>query len=188
MYYSKSFLIDPELQTITEVDLSAEGSSVASMASKVCNRLGCHRVITHTFINGAFSEADLWVDADADSSASGFKIKSHPKATRAFRYTDKAIVSGRVSLADLKKAVEFDVLYDDFEIEKVGEFNFDGETHVEVIHTPADEENALSVFWTVYGHLPTGGVRALMDFEDEADARKHYTFFKTLLRNSSSNE
>ena len=73
------------------------------------------------------------------------------------------------------------MLYDNFECSEVGEFDFgDDTTFIQPIF-PEDREEAIRTFWTVYGHLPEGGVLALMDFDDEEIAKEHAEFFNGLL-------
>ena len=74
------------------------------------------------------------------------------------------------------------MLYDNFELQECAEFideNFN--TCIESVFDDGDKENAINVFWTIYGHLPEGGVSALIDFQDEEIAREHLDFFNGLL-------
>ena len=58
-------------------------------------------------------------------------------------------------------------LYDDVEIQPVA-YDKDGDYHEPL---PYDEKDK-AVFWTVYGHLKTGGVDALVDCVDEENAER----------------
>lgn len=74
-------------------------------------------------------------------------------------------------------------LYDNFELSKVAEYPAGEGTCCEALLDGEElPEGATRVFWTVYGHLPEGGVRALIDFDEEEDAIKHYEFFMELLK------
>lgn len=74
-------------------------------------------------------------------------------------------------------------LYDNFELQEVGEYDAgDDTTFIEPIFNWKDREQAIRTFWTVYGHLPTGGVSSLMDFDDEKIAQEHLDFFNELLK------
>lgn len=56
------------------------------------------------------------------------------------------------------------MLYDNFEIAKVAEYqDADGTTFCEPIIGDDVPEGAIRAFWTVYGHVPSGGVDALFD-------------------------
>ena len=79
------------------------------------------------------------------------------------------------------------MLYDGFEIQKVGEYpdpNDSGKTFCEPIFDPILEDGVepLKIFWTIYGHLPEGGVEALIDQDDEDDATEIYEFFCDMLK------
>ncbi len=80
------------------------------------------------------------------------------------------------------------MLYDKFEFEAVAEYN-GGDDIIKVTHCEPiigwkkgdpDPEGCVKVFWTIYGHLPEGGVRALMDFYNYDDYLKHVEFFDGL--------
>jgi len=85
-------------------------------------------------------------------------------------------------------------LYDYFEYEAVAEYpDTDCTTRCEPIigwkhGDPYPDEECLRVFWTIYGHLPSGGVRALMDFDDYDDFLKHAEFFKELFWSGVNDE
>ncbi len=75
------------------------------------------------------------------------------------------------------------LLYDNFEIEKVGEFSGDeGMTLVEPISNDGVCDDTYDhVFWTVYGHKPDLGMIALVDRDCEEDALEIYNFLMILL-------
>lgn len=67
------------------------------------------------------------------------------------------------------------VLYDGYEIATVGEYDqHDGTTACEPLDSedddPCDNDDLVNVFYTVYGHLPKGGVQAIADLNDERAA------------------
>lgn len=77
-------------------------------------------------------------------------------------------------------------LYDGFEVQLVGEFNNGGDNFCESIEFADDREamieEAIQTFWTVYGHLPEGGVEAIADFHSEKDADRLCDFLNHLLK------
>ena len=90
------------------------------------------------------------------------------------------------------------MLYDSFELELVAEYYLnDGTTACEPFFTdeilpddfdinPNNPEtlekfNVLKFFWTIYGHLPNGGVEALIDGSDYRHIKEQYDFLNTLL-------
>ncbi len=76
------------------------------------------------------------------------------------------------------------LLYDNFEIQRVGEFDGDnGEILVEPIFDDGVcDDTYRRVYWTVYGHKPEGGVEALADRDRAEDAAEVYDYFMMLLR------
>ena len=76
------------------------------------------------------------------------------------------------------------MLFNAFEIDQVGEFEGDeGEILCERLNADCEHEADAydRVYWTVYGHLPTGGVEALVDRIEKEDAEAIYNFFCMLL-------
>ena len=76
-----------------------------------------------------------------------------------------------------------EILYNNFEIELVGEFMEDGRLYCEVIKDDKRKEEADCLFWTVYGRKPEGLVDALFDYKLEAgkEAIKVLDFLNHLL-------
>ena len=76
-------------------------------------------------------------------------------------------------------------MFDAFELQRVAEYTApDGCTYCEVLtdkEVTSQELKCLRIFWTVYGHLPTGGVEALVDRDTEEDATRIFNFFEGLL-------
>lgn len=80
-------------------------------------------------------------------------------------------------------------LYDNFEVQFVGEFNNGHENFCEVILENDEKETrieeALTTFWTLYGHRPEGGVEAIGDFNDEQYTLKLCNYFNSLLEQTN---
>ena len=89
-------------------------------------------------------------------------------------------------------------MYDAFELELVAEYDcHDGTTACEPYFQATDypegfDENpnapefleecdVLRFFWTIYGHLPEGGVEALIDSDNYKHIKKQFDFFVKLL-------
>lgn len=82
------------------------------------------------------------------------------------------------------------VLYDNFEVSLVGEFDEGRGTFCERLDVYSEEEQsilkeeAIATFWTVYGHKPDGTVDAIGDFNNEEYANQLCDFFNHLLDES----
>jgi len=79
-----------------------------------------------------------------------------------------------------------ELLYDAFEIHKVCEFHDrDMNRYEEIVDEDfqlRDDEDAIRMFWTVYGHLPSGGVEGLVDRDEKYEAEEVLAFFEACLK------
>ena len=74
--------------------------------------------------------------------------------------------------------------FDGFEMNACQEFNA-GEPDAYIEAVIGEPIPGVPVFWTVYGHLPEGGVEALIDFVNEGDANRVETALKMFRRGTS---
>jgi hypothetical protein len=82
------------------------------------------------------------------------------------------------------------ILYDNFEVHRVGEFLIEGEgTYCEQIEEDDEAPDAVNIFYTVYGHVPNdenqnvpkGGIEAISDFQNKELAQEMCDFLNGLL-------
>ena len=81
------------------------------------------------------------------------------------------------------------IMYDNFEVQYVGEFNDgNGGTFMSPIFYESEKSEAINTFYTVYGHvatelkhIPKGGVEALSDFSNQDLANQLCNFLNHLL-------
>lgn len=81
------------------------------------------------------------------------------------------------------------MLYDNFEISKVAEYqDADGTTFCEPVIGYDIPDDAIRTFWTVYGHVPSGGVDALLDFDDMEAAEAVYKVLMNVLQKQTTQD
>jgi len=76
-----------------------------------------------------------------------------------------------------------DLLFDAFELQKMGEYSDDcGGTFYELFTDNGIDEECLRTFWVIFGNFPSGGGEVIMEIDDADYALEVYDYFCTLLR------
>lgn len=132
------------------------------------------------FINDCSALAGLLVDALA-------ALNEIPNTPLSGKYPDSyavcSAIDKRLQRASWQSDGLFkDMLYDGYELQMVAEYpDPNGGTFCEpVLDVEYSDDNAIRQFWTVYGHLPSGGVEAIADKDDQCDALKLYNHLTRL--------
>lgn len=82
----------------------------------------------------------------------------------------------------LQNKRKVNIMFKKFEFEYVGEYPCtDGTTECRRIQCEEDKEEAILLFWTVYGRKEDNTVRALIDTNSEEDAKQLTEYFNSLL-------
>lgn len=128
-------------------------------------------------------------------SALGDTIESHAKESAALttRYYVGVLreyqVRAALSLTEAQKKPELSAIGTPTDLKKYDAFEVRRCQEIAPKVIEAVDDNPLPdipIFWTVYGHLPEGGVQALVDVTDEASANGVYDMLKMLRRGTAA--